>query len=93
MREQRAAHSEFEYYLGDITTKKGIMDSVLSGGTKKSDYESNLQMVNGDFSSVHKEEIQGAGGEAGGVLVPETKENFEQSYVNIVTESYFDDDM
>ena len=82
---------EFEYYLGDITTKKGIMDSVLSGGTKKSDYESNLQMVNGDFSSVHKEEIFGAGGEAGGVLVPETKENFEQSYVNIVTESYFDD--
>ena len=83
--------AEFEYYLGDITTKKGIMDSVLSGGVKKSDHESKLEMKNGDFSKVHKKDIEGAGGEAGGVMVPETHENFEQSYVNIVTESYFDD--
>lgn len=83
--------AEFQYYLGDITTKKGTMDSILSGGTRKSDYEPYIEMNGWDFSEKHKESIEGAGGEAGGIMVPENRENFEQSYVNIVTESYYDD--
>lgn len=83
--------AEFQYYLGDITTKKGTMDSILSGGTRKSDYEPYIEMNGWDFSEKHKESIEGAGGEAGGIMVPESRENFEQSYVNIVTESYYDD--
>ena len=83
--------AEFEYYLGDITTKKADMDSILSGGTRKSDYEKNIEMDGWDFAQKHKSQIEGAGGEAGGVMVPENRENFEQSYINIVTESYYDD--
>lgn len=81
---------DFEDYLGDISDKHEVIDSILCSGDRKSEFESNtVNIVNGGFEKPDIE-IEGAGGEAGGVMVPESKQSNENSYISIITESYFD---
>lgn len=85
-------YEDFEYLIGPINN--GIeehIDSILNRGDKKSDYEENsANLVNGGFEKPNIE-IGGAGGESGGIMVPESNESHNQSYVNIVTESIFEE--
>lgn len=69
------------------------IDSIINRGDKKSDYELDMEIHGRDFVKDNNPEIGGAGGEAGGVMVPENNENHTQSYVNIVTESCYDSEL
>ena len=80
---------DFKFYINDVDVKKDVIHSIIDRGPRKSDYEKNLNLDGWGFERPD-EEIGGAGGEAGGIMVPESKLGHENSYVNIVTESYYD---
>lgn len=60
---------------------------------KESDYETNLGYFNSDLSVNNSDfpKISRGGGASGGMMLPEFVNTFENNYVNIVTESIFDD--
>lgn len=60
---------------------------------KESDYETSLGYFNADLSVNYKDfpKLAKGGGASGGMMLPEFVNTFENNYVNIVTESIFDD--
>jgi len=60
---------------------------------KESDYETNLGYFNADLSVNYEDfpKLPRGGGASGGLMLPEFINTFENNYVNIVTESIFDD--
>ena len=60
---------------------------------KESDYEINLGYFNSDLSVNNQDfpKLPRGGGASGGMMLPEFVNTFENNYVNIVTESIFDD--
>lgn len=60
---------------------------------KESDYETNLGYFNSDLSVNYQDfpKLSKGGAASGGMMLPEFVNTFENNYVNIVTESIFDD--
>jgi hypothetical protein len=83
----------YKNYITDEYISKVDFDYIYNIGIKESDYEEGLGYFNEDLS-VNTEtfpSINGGGGASGGLMLPEFIQTFENNYLNIVTESMFED--
>ncbi len=85
-------HTQFDCYIDDVNSKKDLIDRFVIMESKKSDYEQSIKLDGFGFARPDIN-IGGAGGASGGVMVPESNQNHENSYVSIITESCFSDYM
>lgn len=77
-----------------ISKYEHIFDKFFSIKIKESDFEKNKNFYKEtgeiDLSSINTK-LGGAGGESGGLMIPELNETYENSFFNLVTESHFQD--
>lgn len=76
----------------DFINQRDSLQVLLNSKRKCGDYE-NESMIqsNGDFVKDDFPHLEGAGGASGGLMIREGHDTHHNSYINIVTESLYDD--
>lgn len=82
---------DFRHFFEDDLFNKIDFLKLKNVGLKESDYEIGKKYFNSDLSVNIHEELNRGGGASGGLMLPEYDFVYKESYLNIVTESLFED--
>ena len=85
---------DYRRYFGesDFEKQKDSLQKILDSKENVSDYENESMITEeGDFIRDDFPHLEGAGGASGGLMIREGHDTHQNSYVNIITESLYDD--
>lgn len=85
---------DYRRYFGesDFEKQKDSLQKILDSKRKCGDYENESMITEeGDFIRDDFPHLEGAGGASGGLMIREGHDTHQNSYVNIITESLYDD--